>query len=173
MLAEGSVQEVMDLSGVSHLATIKSRVPFVNFFDGFRTSHEIQKIEMLENEDLAPLIDQEALGEFRARALNPMKPVARGMAENPDHFFQHRESGNAFYDAVPEIVEDYMNEIYKITGRKYGLFNYYGDPEAERVIIAMGSVTEAIRETIDYLAAQGEKVGLLAVHLYFISANIS
>jgi pyruvate-ferredoxin/flavodoxin oxidoreductase len=166
MLAEGSVQEVMDLSGVSHLATIKSRVPFVNFFDGFRTSHEIQKIEMLENEDLAPLIDQEALGEFRARALNPMKPVARGMAENPDHFFQHRESGNAFYDAVPEIVEDYMNEIYKITGRKYGLFNYYGDPEAERVIIAMGSVTEAIRETIDYLAAQGEKVGLLAVHLY-------
>lgn len=166
MLAEGSVQEVMDLSGVSHLATIKSRVPFVNFFDGFRTSHEIQKIEMLENEDLAPLIDQKALAEFRGRALNPMKPVARGMAENPDHFFQHRESGNKFYEAVPAIVEEYMNEIYKITGRKYGLFDYYGNPEAERVIIAMGSVTEAIRETIDHLTEKGEKVGLLAVHLY-------
>ena len=118
MLAEGSVQEVMDLAGVAHLATIKSRVPFMNFFDGFRTSHEIQKIEMLENDDLAPLIDQEALAEFRARALNPMKPVARGMAENPDHFFQHRESCNNYYEAVPAIVEEYMNEISKITGLK-------------------------------------------------------
>ena len=126
MLAEGSVQEVMDLAGVAHLATIKSRVPFMNFFDGFRTSHEIQKIEMLENDDLAPLIDQEALAEFRARALNPMNPVARGMAENPDHFFQHRESCNNYYEAVPAIVEEYMNEISKITGRKYGLFDYYG-----------------------------------------------
>jgi len=106
MLAEGSVQEVMDLAGVAHLAAIKSRVPFVNFFDGFRTSHEIQKIEMLEGQDMAPLIDRQALADFRARALNPMKPVARGMAENPDHFFQHRESSNAFYDAVPAIVED-------------------------------------------------------------------
>lgn len=166
MLAEGSVQEVMDLAGVAHLATIKSRVPFVNFFDGFRTSHEIQKIEMLENEDLAPLIDREALADFRARALNPMKPVARGMAENPDHFFQHRESANSFYDVVPAIVEEYMNEINKITGRHYGLFNYYGAEDADRVIIAMGSVTEAAREAIDYLTANGEKVGLVSVHLY-------
>ena len=166
MLCEGSVQEVMDLAGVAHLATLKSRVPFVNFFDGFRTSHEIQKIEKLENDDLAPLIDQKALAEFRARALNPEHPVARGMAENPDHFFQHRESSNAFYDAVPAIVEEYMNEISKITGRPHGLFDYYGAPDAERVIIAMGSVTEAIRETIDYLIAKGEKVGLVSVHLY-------
>ena len=166
MLCEGSVQEVMDLAGVAHLATLKSRVPFINFFDGFRTSHEIQKIEKLDNEDLAPLIDQEALAEFRARALNPMKPVARGMAENPDHFFQHRESANAFYEAVPAIVEEYMNEISKITGRKHGLFDYYGAEDADRVIIAMGSVTEAIRETIDYLMAKGEKVGLVSVHLY-------
>ena len=166
MLCEGSVQEVMDLAGVAHLATLKSRVPFINFFDGFRTSHEIQKIEKLDNEDLAPLIDQEALAEFRARALNPMKPVARGMAENPDHFFQHRESPNSFYEAVPAIVEEYMNEISKITGRKYGLFDYYGAEDADRVIIAMGSITEAIRETIDYLMAKGEKVGLVSVHLY-------
>ena len=166
MLAEGSVQEVMDLSGVAHLATIKSRVPFVNFFDGFRTSHEIQKIEALENDDLAPLIDQKALAEFRARALNPEKPEARGMAENPDHFFQHRESSNKYYEVVPAIVEEYMNEISKLTGRKYGLFDYYGAEDAERVIIAMGSVTEAAREAIDHLTAQGEKVGLVSVHLY-------
>ena len=166
MLCEGSVQEVMDLAGVAHLATLKSRVPFINFFDGFRTSHEIQKIEKLENEDLAPLIDQKALAEFRARALNPQKPVARGMAENPDHFFQHRESSNPFYEAVPAIVEEYMNEISKITGRKYGLFDYYGAEDAERVIIAMGSVTEAAREAIDYLTSKGEKVGLVSVHLY-------
>ena len=166
MLCEGSVQEVMDLAGVAHLSTIKSRVPFINFFDGFRTSHEIQKIEKLDNEDLAPLIDQKALAEFRARALNPMKPVARGMAENPDHFFQHRESSNAYYEAVPAIVEEYMNEVSKITGRKHGLFDYYGAEDADRVIIAMGSITEAIRETIDYLMAKGEKVGLVAVHLY-------
>src|SRR5574344_432376 len=166
MLAEGSVQEVMDLSGVAHLATIKSRVPFVNFFDGFRTSHEIQKIEALSNEDLGPLLDQKALAEFRARALSPEHPVMRGMAENPDTFFTHREACNRYYDAVPAIVEEYMKEITKITGRQYGLFDYYGDPNAERVIIAMGSVTEAIRETIDYLEKKGEKVGLLAVHLY-------
>ena len=166
MLCEGSVQEVMDLAGVAHLATLKSRVPFINFFDGFRTSHEIQKIEKLEQEDLAPLIDQKALAEFRARALNPIKPVARGMAENPDHFFQHRESSNSFYEAVPAIVEEYMNEISKITGRKYSLFDYYRAEDADRVIIAMGSITEAIRETIDYLTAKGEKVGLVSVHLY-------
>lgn len=166
MLAEGSVQEVMDLAGVAHLSTIKSRVPFLNFFDGFRTSHEIQKIEMLENDDLAPLIDQEALAEFRLRALSPEHPVARGMAENPDTFFTHRESCNSYYDAVPAIVEDYMNKISEITGRKYGLFDYYGATDAERVIIAMGSVTEAAREAIDYLNGKGEKVGLVSVHLY-------
>ena len=166
MLCEGSVQEVMDLAGVAHLSTIKSRVPFLNFFDGFRTSHEIQKIEMLENDDLAPLVDQEALKEFRSRALSPEHPVARGMAENPDTFFTHRESCNNYYDAVPAIVEDYMNKVSEITGRKYGLFSYYGAADAERVIIAMGSVTESIRETIDHLTAQGEKVGLVAVHLY-------
>ena len=166
MLCEGSVQEVMDLAGVAHLSTIKSRVPFLNFFDGFRTSHEIQKIEMLENEDLAPLVDQEALSAFRNRALSPEHPVARGMAENPDTFFTHRESCNSYYDAVPAIVEEYMEKISEITGRKYGLFSYYGAEDADRVIIAMGSVTEAIRETINYLTAQGEKVGLVAVHLY-------
>lgn len=166
MLAEGSVQEVMDLAGVAHLSTIKSRVPFLNFFDGFRTSHEIQKIEMLENDDLAPLVDQKALAEFRSRALTPEHPVARGMAENPDTFFTHRESCNSYYDAVPAIVEEYMNEISKLTGRHYGLFDYYGAADADRVIIAMGSITEAIRETIDYLASKGEKVGLVAVHLY-------
>ena len=166
MLAEGSVQEVMDLAGVAHLATIKARVPFLNFFDGFRTSHEIQKIEMLENEDLAPLIDQDALAAFRSRALTPEKPVARGMAENPDTFFAHRESCNPYYEAVPAIVEEYMEKISEITGRKYGLFDYYGAEDADRVIIAMGSVTEAIREVIDHLTAQGEKVGLVAVHLY-------
>jgi pyruvate-ferredoxin/flavodoxin oxidoreductase len=166
MLAEGSVQEVMDLSAVAHLATIKSRVPFVNFFDGFRTSHEIQKIESLENEDVAHLIDRKALAEFRARSLNPENSAMRGMAENPDAFFQHREASNKYYEAVPAIVEEYMKELSSITGRKYGLFDYYGAPDADRVIIAMGSVTEAIRETIDHLTAKGEKVGLLAVHLY-------
>ncbi len=166
MFCEGSVQEVMDLSAVAHLAAIKGRVPFVNFFDGFRTSHEIQKIEALSEEDLAPLVDREALAEFRARALNPDKPVARGMAENPDVFFQHREASNKYYDAIPEIVEHYVKEMNRLTGRNYGLFDYYGDPEAEHVIIAMGSVTEAIKETIDYLRAQGRKVGLVSVHLY-------
>ncbi|MDR1592795.1 MAG: pyruvate:ferredoxin (flavodoxin) oxidoreductase [Prevotellaceae bacterium] len=166
LLAEGSVQEVMDLSSVAHLATIRSRVPFINFFDGFRTSHEVQKIEILENNDVAHLIDREALAAFRRRALTPTNPVARGMAENPETFFQHRESCNRYYNAVPDIVEGYMNEISAITGRKYGLFDYYGDPEADRVIVAMGSVTEAVRETVDYLTGQGEKVGLIAVHLY-------
>ena len=166
LLCEGSVQEVMDLAAVAHLATYKSRVPFLNFFDGFRTSHEIQKIEAIAQEDLAPLLDMEAVAQFRNRALNPENPVARGMAENSDVFFQHREACNPYYLAVPEIVEHYMEEVAKITGRKYGLFDYYGDPEADRVIIAMGSVTECIRETIDYLRAKGEKVGLVSVHLY-------
>ena len=166
MFCEGSVQEVMDLAAVAHLSAIKGRVPFVNFFDGFRTSHEIQKIEALSEEDLAPLVDQKALAEFRERALNPDKPVARGMAENGDIFFQHREASNKYYDAIPEIVEEYIKEMNKLTGRNYGLFDYYGDPEAERVIIAMGSVTQAAQETVDYLRAKGEKVGLVSVHLY-------
>ena len=166
MLAEGSVQEVMDLAGVAHLSAIKAHVPFVNFFDGFRTSHEIQKVEAMDQEDLRPLIDMEELAKFRKGAMNPDKPVTRGTAENPDVFFQHRESCNDYYTAVPAIVEDYMNKISEITGRKYGLFDYYGAKDADRVIIAMGSVTEAIRETIDYLTEKGEKVGLVAVHLY-------
>ena len=166
MFCEGSVQEVMDLSAVAHLSAIKGRVPFVNFFDGFRTAHEIQKIEMLEQEDLVPLVDQQALAEFRARALNPGKPVARGMAENPDVFFQHREASNKYYEAIPEIVEEYINEMNRLTGRQYGLFDYYGDPNAERVIIAMGSVTQSIKEVIDDLRKKGEKVGLVSVHLY-------
>ena len=166
MFCEGSVQEVMDLAAVAHLSAIKGRVPFVNFFDGFRTSHEIQKIEVLSEEDLAPLVDRKALAEFRERALNPDKPVARGMAENGDIFFQHREASNKYYDAIPEIVEEYIKEMNKLTGRNYGLFDYYGDPEAERVIIAMGSVTQAAQETVDYLRAKGEKVGLVSVHLY-------
>ena len=166
MLCEGSVQEVMDLAGVAHLSAIKSRVPFVNFFDGFRTSHEIQKIELMDQEALAPLVDQEALAEFRSRALTPEHPVARGMAENPDTFFTHRESANRFYDAVPEIVENYMHEITKITGRKYDLFSYYGAEDADRVIVLMGSASEAAREAIDHLMAEGQKVGLVSVHLY-------
>ena len=166
MLCEGSVQEVMDLSAVAHLATIKSRIPFVNFFDGFRTSHEIQKVEMLEQDDLAPLLDREALNRFRAQALNPDAPVARGMAENGDVFFQHREASNTAYNAVPEIVEEYMGKISELTGREYHLFNYYGHPEADRVIIAMGSGTQAAQEAIDILMAKGEKVGLVSVHLF-------
>ena len=166
MFCEGSVQEVMDLAAVAHLSAIKGRVPFLNFFDGFRTSHEIQKIEALSEEDLAPLVDRKALAEFRNRALNPDAPVARGMAENGDVFFQHREASNKYYDAIPEIVEGYIKEMNRLTGRNYGLFDYYGDPEADRVIIAMGSVTQAAQEAIDYLRAKGEKVGLVSVHLY-------
>ena len=166
MLCEGSVQEVMDLSAVAHLSTIESRVPFINFFDGFRTSHEYQKIEEIDQEDLRPLVDQKALSEFRARALSPEHPVARGMAENPETFFAHRESCNAYYDAVPAIVEKYMAEVSKITGRDYKLFSYYGADDAECVIICMGSVTEAAREAIDYLNKKGEKVGMVSVHLY-------
>ncbi|WP_329903946.1 pyruvate:ferredoxin (flavodoxin) oxidoreductase [Porphyromonas pogonae] len=165
-LCTGSVQEVMDLAGVAHLATIKSRIPFIHFFDGFRTSHEIQKVEALDNEDLAQFIDRDALKAFRERALNPEKPVSRGMAQNPDIYFQAREASNPFYDAVPEIVQEYMDKVATVTGRQYHLFDYYGAEDADRVIIAMGSATETIREVVDYLTAKGEKVGLLAVHLY-------
>ena len=166
MLAAGSVQEEMDLAGVAHLATLKSRVPFMAFFDGFRTSHEIQKIEVITKEAMLPLIDMNLIQEFRDRAINPEHPVTRGTAQNPDIFFQAKEASNRFYDAVPDIVEGYMQEIKKITGREYHPFTYYGAEDAENIIIAMGSVTETIRETVDYLAAQGKKVGLLVVHLY-------
>ncbi len=166
MLAAGSVQEEMDLAGVAHLATLKSRVPFLAFFDGFRTSHELQKIEVLEQEDIKPLVDMEALNAFRNRALNPENPVTRGTAQNPDIFFQAKESANKFYDAVPAIVENYMKEIEKVTGRKYDLFDYYGADDATDIIVAMGSVTETIKEVIDKLVAEGKKVGLVAVHLF-------
>lgn len=166
LLASGSPQEIMDLAGVAHLSAIKSGIPFLHFFDGFRSSAEVQKIEYIDKEELAPLIDQEALARFRNNALNPEKPVTKGTAQNPDIFFQAKESINRFYEPVPDIVAHYMEEIGKITGRKYKPFDYYGAPDAENIIIAMGSVTETARETIDYLAARGEKAGLISVHLY-------
>ncbi|HWR61752.1 MAG TPA: pyruvate:ferredoxin (flavodoxin) oxidoreductase [Clostridia bacterium] len=166
MLATGSVQEVMDLGGIAHLAAIKSRVPFVHFFDGFRTSSEVQKVEVMDYADLEKLLDKDALNEFRNRSLNPEHPVTRGTAQNPDIYFQAREACNRYYDAVPGIVADYMAEISKITGREYKPFNYYGAPDAENIIVAMGSVTDICEETIDYLMAKGEKVGVIKVHLY-------
>ncbi|HHV38627.1 MAG TPA: pyruvate:ferredoxin (flavodoxin) oxidoreductase [Tepidimicrobium sp.] len=166
LLASGSVQEVMDLGGVAHLSAIKGKVPFLHFFDGFRTSHEIQKIEVIEYEDLAKLVDYEALEEFRNRSLNPERPYTKGTAQNPDIYFQAMEAANPYYEEIVEVVNDYMQEINKITGRDYKPFNYYGHPEAERVIVAMGSVTETIEETVDYLMEKGEKVGLIKVHLY-------
>ena len=161
MFATGSVQEVMDLAAIAHLAAIKSRIPFVHFFDGFRTSHEIQKIEEIDADALIGLVDQDALQAHRNRALNSESPVVRGTAQNPDIYFQAREACNPYYDAVPGIVEDYLKQLGEITGRNYGLFDYYGAPDADRVVIAMGSSTEAIREGIDYLTAKGEKVGLV------------
>ena len=166
MLAEGSVQEVMDLGAVAHLAAIKSRVPFVNFFDGFRTSHEIQKIQIWDYDDLAEMVDMDAVKEFRARALNPEHPTARGSHENGDIFFQHREAANKYYDAVPEIVEEYMAKVNAKLGTDYQLFNYVGAPDADRVIIAMGSICDVAEEVIDYMNAHGEKVGLVKVRLY-------
>ena len=166
MLAEGSVQEVMDLSAVAHLASLESRVPFINFFDGFRTSHEYQKVEMIEDDDVRDLVDQKALSEFRARALSPEHPQAKGMAENPETFFAHRESCNRYYDAVPAIVEKYMAAISERTGREYKLFSYYGAEDAEQVIILMGSATEAAREAIDHANKNGKKYGMVSVHLY-------
>ena len=166
MFCSGSVQEVMDLTAVPHLATLKTGVPFVNFFDGFRTSHEYHKIEVMEQEDVAKLVDPADVKRFRDRALTPERPQTRGTAENPETFFTHREACNAAYDAVPAVVENYLAEISKITGREYPLFDYYGAADAERIIILMGSATEAAREAIDHLMAQGEKVGMVAVHLY-------
>ena len=166
MLASTNPQEVMDLGAVAHLSTIKGRVPFIHFFDGFRTSHEIQKIEQWDYKDLADMIDKDAVAEFRARALNPEHPVLRGSAENGDIFFQHREACNSYYNALPAIVEEYMKKVNKKIGTNYKLFNYYGHPEAENVIIAMGSVCDVAEEVIDYLNAHGEKVGLIKVRLY-------
>lgn len=165
-LASGSVQEVMDLAGIAHLAAIKSRVPFLHFFDGFRTSHEYQKIEVLEYDELASLVDYEAIDRFRKNSLSPESPVTRGTAQNPDVFFQAREASNPFYNAVPDIVNEYMGKISELTGREYKPFNYYGAPDAEYIIVAIGSVTQTIEETVDYLMARGEKVGLIKVHLY-------
>ena len=166
MLAETNTQEVMDLGAVAHLATIKSRVPFLNFFDGFRTSHELQKIEIWDYEDLKEMCDMDAVKAFRDRALNPEHPVMRGSHENGDIFFQHREACNSYYDAVPGIVEEYMGKVNAKLGTNYQLFNYYGAPDAERVIVAMGSFCDVAEEVIDYLTAQGEKVGLVKVRLY-------
>ncbi len=166
MLASASVQEALDMAAVAHLAAIKSSVPFLHFFDGFRTSHEIQKIELIDENALKGMVSTKSLARFRAKALSPDSPVTRGTAQNADVYFQAREACNAYYDAVPDIVARYMGEISELTGREYRPFDYYGDPEAENVIVAMGSVTETIKETIDYLAAQGKKAGLMIVRLY-------
>ena len=166
LLASSNVQEAMDLGSVAHLAAIKARVPFLHFFDGFRTSHEYQKIAVISPEEIAKIADYEAIYAFRRRALNPEHPVIRGTAQNPDIYFQGREAGNPFYQAAPGIVEGYLAEIKKITGREYGLFDYYGATDAKNLIVAMGSVCDTIEETIDYLLAKGEKVGLIKVHLY-------
>ena len=166
LLAEGSVQEVMDLAGVAHLSAIKGRVPFLNFFDGFRTSHEIQKIEVMDYANLEKLLDKDAVDAFRKRGLNPDNPVIRGTAQNPDIYFQTREAVNTYYNALPEIVESYMGEISKLTGREYHLFNYYGAEDAEDIIIVMGSAYETVRTVVEKLNAEGRKVGVLVVHLY-------
>ena len=166
MMANTNPQEVMDLGAVAHLSTIKGRVPFLNFFDGFRTSHEIQKIEVWDYKDLEEMVDKDAINEFRKRAINPEHPVLRGSAENGDIFFQHREACNQYYDALPAIVEEYMDKVNEKLGTDYKLFNYYGAPDADRVIVAMGSVCDVCEEVIDYLTAKGEKVGLVKVRLY-------
>ena len=166
MLCESSVQEVMDLTPVAHCAAIKGRLPFINFFDGFRTSHEIQKIEQWDYEDLKDMVDMDAIEAYRKDALNPNHPCQRGSAQNPDIFFQAREACNPYYDALPAIVQEYMDKVNAKIGTDYKLFNYYGAPDAEKVIIAMGSVCDTIEETIDYLTAAGEKVGVVKVRLY-------
>jgi len=166
LLATGSVQEIMDLAPIAHLAAIKGKLPFMHFFDGFRTSHEIQKVEALEYDDFATLLDKEALEEFRSNSLSPNHPVTRGTAQNPDIYFQTREASNKYYDDIVGIVEDYMQKLGKMTGRQYNLFDYYGAPDAENIIVAMGSITPVIEETIDYLNASGEKYGVVKVHLY-------
>ena len=166
MLCSSSVQEVMDLSPVSYLATLKSRIPFINFFDGFRTSHEIQKIEVIEEDELKGLVDYKYIDDFRKRSLNPDHPVTRGTAQNPDIYFQMAESINKYYEDIPDVVENYMSEITKLTGREYHCFDYYGAKDADRIIISMGAVSEVVEEVVDYLNKNGEKVGLVKVRLY-------
>lgn len=166
ILATSSVQEIMDIAPIAHFVSLRSRIPFIHMFDGFRTSHEIQKVEYLEHEELSHLFPWDDVQKFRDNALNPEHPVTRGTAQNPDIYFQAREAGNRFYDPIPDMVEDYMQEIKKLTGREYHPFTYYGSENAENVIVAMGSVTETIRETIDYMNENGENVGLVSVHLY-------
>ena len=171
MLCESSVQEVMDLTPVAHCAALEGKLPFINFFDGFRTSHEIQKIETWDYEDLKDMVNMDAIDEFRAHALNPNHPCLRGSAQNPDIFFQAREACNPYYDALPGIVQNYMDKVNEKLGTNYKLFNYYGAEDAEHVIVAMGSVCDTIEETIDYLTAAGEKVGVVKVRLYRRSAQ--
>ncbi|MBQ1448642.1 MAG: pyruvate:ferredoxin (flavodoxin) oxidoreductase, partial [Coriobacteriales bacterium] len=166
MLAEGNVQEIMDLAPVAHLAAIKGRMPFLNFFDGFRTSHEIQKVAQWDYEDLKDLVDMDAVQAFRDHALNPEHPHSRGCHENDDLFFQHREACNTAYNDLPAVVEGYMDKINDKLGTDYGLFNYYGAPDADRVVVCMGSFCDVLEEVIDHLNAQGEKVGLVKVHLF-------
>lgn len=166
MFCSGSVQEVMDLTAVPHLATLRTSIPFVNFFDGFRTSHEYQKIELIDQDEIAKLVNHDDIKRFRDRALSPERPVTRGTAENPETFFTHREACNQHYDNIPEVVEEYLGKISEITGREYHLFSYYGAEDAENIIILMGSATEAAREAIDYQLKQGKKVGMISVHLY-------
>ncbi|MBQ5310913.1 MAG: pyruvate:ferredoxin (flavodoxin) oxidoreductase, partial [Oscillospiraceae bacterium] len=166
MISTSSVQEVMDLAGVAHLAAIKGRVPFMHFFDGFRTSHEITKVEQISYDDLASMVDYEALDNFRAHALNPEHPMVRATVQNSDIYFQVREANNTDYAVLPDIVEGYMQKISAATGREYHIFNYYGAPDAERVIVAMGSVSTCIEEVVDHLCAKGEKVGFIQVHLF-------
>ncbi len=166
MLATSSAQEIMDIAGVAHLTAIKSRIPFIHFFDGFRTSHELLKVEAMDQEEIAKLVDYNALQKFRDNALNPEHPVTRGTAQNPDIYFQSREAASKFYDVIPDMVEEYMQEIQKITGREYHPFTYYGAEDAEDIIVAIGSITEVIKEVVDYKVANGEKVGLITVHLY-------
>ncbi len=166
MLAEASVQEVMDLSAVAHLASIEGKLPFMNFFDGFRTSHELQKIEVLDYDDLKAMVDWDALADFRAQGMNPNHPTVSGTAQNPDIYFQQRETVNQFYDRMPAIVQKYMQQINELRGTSYDLTDYYGDPEATEVIISMGSVSPTIQQTVDYLNKQGRKVGHINIHLY-------
>lgn len=166
MLATGSAQEIMDIAGIAHLAAIKTRVPFMHFFDGFRTSHEIQKVEAMDQEAIGKLVDWDAVQAFRKNALNPETPVTRGTAQNPDIYFQAREAANPFYTNIPDVVDEYMAELQKITGREYHPFTYYGDPEAESILIAMGSVNDTIKEVVDYENARGKKYGLITCHLY-------
>ncbi len=166
MLAANSVQECMDMALVAHLATLKSKVPFIHFFDGFRTSHEVSKIEMIDYADIKPLVDMKDIEDFRSRALNPEHPVQKGTAQNPDIYFQNREAANKYYDSVPEIVSIMMEKVYTLTGRKYSLVDYYGAKDAQKVIVLMGSGAEAVEETVDYLNAKGGSVGLIKIHLY-------